>query len=168
LLTGRNIIVSSRRFRDSTYKLRRADHYCKLLNEEVRTFYEDHPYEIVRESNTNNTRHTFKVCGLHPIPEHWPLMLGELLYNFRSSLDHLVYELAVKYSGNALSLAAERACMFPLYEDAARFRDRGRRRIAMIGAPDQALVERFQPYDRKHFSNETFILGFLENLGVLG
>ncbi len=158
--------MSTRRFSDSVAKLRRGDHYCGLLNEEVRIFYEQQPYEIVRDSNPNDTRHTFRVCGLQPLPDHWPLMLGELLYNYRSSLDHLVYELAVR-AGNPLSLSDERACMFPLYEDSGKYRDNGRRRIAMLDAREQTLIECFQPYDRQHFPQETFALGYLERLNVI-
>ena len=159
--------MSSRRLSDSVAKLKRADHHCDLLNKEVVAFYEEHPYEIVRKSDPDNTCHTFKVCGLRPLPEHWPLMLGELIYNYRSSLDHLIYELGIKNAGHAMSPADERACMFPLYEDPAKFRDNGRRRIAMLGGPEQTLVEWFQPYNRQHFSRETFTLGYLEHLGVV-
>lgn len=147
-------------------KLRRAEQYRVTFEDEVRTFYKTHPYEIIDNANPDQTRHEFKVIGLSDIPGHWPLLVGDTLYNYRASLDYLVYQLALNVS-DPLSPAVEKQCMFPIHGHPDRFRDAGRRRIKMLGAPEQTLVERFQPYDGRYFSPEALSLGFLEDVHII-
>lgn len=85
------------------------------------------------------------------------LIIGDVLHNLRSSLDHLVYALALNYTGS-LSEEVARNLQFPIFGDKdwngkmgvgnARFE---RNRKAWIGAihPEaQAFIKNLQPYHK--------------------
>lgn len=75
-----------------------------------------------------------------PLPSELPLIVGDVIHNVRSALDHLVYALS--------SPKAQRSdrTQFPIFTDAAKFKTRGIPMIESIKGPERTLIENVQPF----------------------
>ena len=85
-----------------------------------------------------------------PIPEHTlgPL-IGDVLHNFRSALDHLVYELAVSHTG-ALPQRVEGSTEFPIFVEEPRA-EAWERRVGAVAPEARVAIERMQPYQPRSY-----------------
>jgi hypothetical protein len=72
-----------------------------------------------------------------PLPDDWPLVIGDAIQNIRSSLDHAVYT-AAKGKGRT---------QFPIFEDPCDFQVIGRKDITRLPAPIRAIIEQAQPFN---------------------
>ena len=80
---------------DSVYqKLYRAKHHFDELRNELKTYYESEPGEVIR-TISNHGQHTLTYGSTKPTPARFGLICGDCLQCLRSSLDYLVWELAV-------------------------------------------------------------------------
>ncbi len=80
---------------DSVYqKLYRAKHHFDELRNELKDYYESEPGEVIRTISTNG-QHTLTYGSVKPTPARLGLICGDCLQCLRSSLDYLVWELAV-------------------------------------------------------------------------
>ena len=91
-----------------------------------------------------------EVTNSHRIPDEWPLLLGEQLYQLRSALDACVYQAAVFSTGqNPPPLEGRRE--FPICSDAKEFRRQAKRRLFDLPVEIQDGIERIQPYHAPPF-----------------
>jgi hypothetical protein len=72
-----------------------------------------------------------------PLPDHWPLLLGDAVQNIRNSLDHAVYTTA-KGKGRT---------QFPIFEDPCEFQVKGGKDIATVPAAIRAIIKQAQPFN---------------------
>lgn len=77
-----------------------------------------------------------------PVPLKVSILIGEIVNNFRSALDYLIYELAILDSGSVQS-----GTQFPIEDAPTGFQ--GRRKSFLKGVSDShtASIERLQPYN---------------------
>jgi hypothetical protein len=90
-----------------------------------------------------------------PPPYPISVLIGDVLHNLRSALDHLAYALACAYT-KPLPQEMANSSEFPIFRDEAVFRERSRsgaptkrsglHKIRAWHPEAQALVERHQPY----------------------
>jgi hypothetical protein len=78
----------------------------------------------------------------------WGALLGESLFNFRSALDHLAYDLAVAYSGFPLQPVVEKGSAFPIFHRQAAEKSELDTRIGAVHPDARRLIEMMQPYGR--------------------
>jgi len=83
-----------------------------------------------------------------PVPEAWGPMIGDVLHNLRSSLDHLVHALTVAHAGQTLDPALERQTEFPIYETEDLFRGNAPKRLRGVSADARDAIEALQPFQR--------------------
>jgi hypothetical protein len=77
-------------------KMRRADEHFNTLQEYIRGFLDSGPYKIIHEPKWNQYIVRVKV---HKWPPHeWSPVIGDIVHNTRSTLDHLAWQL-VKRNG---------------------------------------------------------------------
>ena len=81
-------------------KYNRADEQFKALHKEVRAWDDRNRETLVTERNADRTEYAL-ILKMSELPDlkHWAIMAGEILYNLRCVLDHLVYALAIEESG---------------------------------------------------------------------
>jgi hypothetical protein len=124
---------------DPYLKTSRAKEHLETLRQELRVFYESKPYEFVGEDDVKNQRYRIKP-DIKPTPDKIPLIVGDIFYNLRSSLDQLVWYLA------KLTVPYPEKTAFPILEtpDIPLFQRR------TVGVPTEALaiIESLQPYNR--------------------
>lgn len=98
-------------------KIERADEQIRVLNAEDARFKDRCKCRIVDEFDEHSRKHTFRLRGAPPqISPVFVLILGEAIYQLRTSLDHLVYQLAVHESdrvGQAVVKSTQRG--FPVF-----------------------------------------------------
>ena len=87
-----------------------------------------------------------------PVIQKCSVVIGDIVHNLRSTLDHLTFQLAMRNTtGN---LQDERRVQFPIEDSPTTFERRcmatGRAGwIADLHADDRAIIERYQPYHRR-------------------
>jgi hypothetical protein len=143
-------------------KIDRARQHLDALDSEVRMFIESEPYEIRHEVNTETNE---KVVVFHPtrsIPWPLPYILGDLVHNLRSSLDHAVYELTIRHCG-----APVRGSEFPVFDDRDKFQQYAPRKIRGLREITRTIIEQLQPYNLRKEGTRESILWWLHQLSII-
>jgi hypothetical protein len=105
-------------------------------------------------------QHVIEIDEITPMdPARVPVVVGEVLQNLRSALDHLIGDLE---RGNGMQRDSE--FEFPIYWDGARYKKESPRRIKGVPAAAAAIIERNQPYHRRAPSYKDHPLWILHDL----
>lgn len=73
-----------------TLKLDRADHHLKELDGHIRRFSNGHPYEAVDTGSRKGKVRRYKLRFTDQPDPMFPVIVGDVIHNVRSALDHLV------------------------------------------------------------------------------
>lgn len=132
-------------------KLERAEIQMQYVQNELREYVEGQPYKISDEPE--RTPHGWLLWRYHDVPVmplRFGVILGEIVHDLRSALDHLVYQMVLRnkrkpYTGNC----------FPIYliEDhpaAPCWVRRASSDLQGVRKRDWALFQRLQPFRRGH------------------
>jgi hypothetical protein len=124
---------------DPYLKTTRAKVHLESLREKLSVFGNE-PCHFIREDDLENERHIIRM-KVSDIPDEIPLIVGDLLYCLRSSLDQLVWCLA---KINATPGYPE-GTQFPILEqpDVPRFN----RQTSGVPAKAVEIIESLQPYN---------------------
>ncbi|MDP3720331.1 MAG: hypothetical protein Q8T13_21420 [Acidobacteriota bacterium] len=143
-------------------KIQRADELIRELDAHLsgvdpRTV---HVVHVSRNSHNGEDSLGFRI-NPPPEPELLQVRVGEVLYQLRSCLDHLVGALE---RVNGLDRDSEYE--FPVFWDAGKFKAGAQRKIKGVSASAAARIEGLQPYQRKGFhSYRNHPLWILHDLG---
>ena len=98
----------------------------------------------------------YRVDRLIEVRDHWSLIVGDAVHNFRSALDHLAWQLALRYfNGVTPSEAEARKIQFPIVYDKTEWFTATHRKFMLPADADK--LEKFQPFNTpagfvgKHF-----------------
>ena len=120
---------------------RAAIHY-KELEVEFEKYFQTNPAKVVRQQEGTPDQYIGKVEPKGPIPTRLPLIIGDCLQNLRSSLDYLVWELAL-----AEKNTPGKDNMFPICSTDNSFKSQlGRGRLTGVHADAVAEIESLQPF----------------------
>jgi hypothetical protein len=104
---------------------------------------------------------------LEPVPPKLAPIIGDCLYNVRSALDNLVYELAIAYIGiDPLPEDRARVLEFPIFTDRVMEPRECRNKIGCIHPDAQTFIKESQPYKRGDRDAPKHILSVLHNLSI--
>jgi hypothetical protein len=145
-------------------KLDRAEDHLDALNESIQRFTKK-GFCTARQEFDRDRRLTLRVNQVFEPPPGWGVLIGEIVYNLRSALDHMVYELAVVNHGTrAPPRDIAESSAFPIFANGLKFRwgnakkasksgklsrDSGRHKIRAVSRPPRAAIDRLQPYHRR-------------------
>lgn len=73
-------------------KLNRADCHLKTLHEEIGAFIDAKRDSIVDDFEHERSSYVFWLQDLEEPPLRWGVIIGEIVHNLRSALDHLVWQ----------------------------------------------------------------------------
>ncbi|MGA6970040.1 MAG: hypothetical protein WBY93_00300 [Candidatus Binatus sp.] len=130
-------------------KLERANQHLNSLESDIHRWLESKPYTMLYEPDLNTGENIISIDAGKP-PETISPTIGDCVHNLRSSLDHLVYSLAIKNrSGLTDEEAAETS--FPIFKMRdSRVSDglspRGRGRIKYLSIEAQTIIKGLQPF----------------------
>jgi hypothetical protein len=131
-------------------KIDRAIASVNQLDREISLFTKRAPFTVRVDKEATNGGHVGRLVALKNPAVGEPdtslvLLAGEILYQLRSSLDHLVHQLVI-LSGNEETLKDSRRHQFPIFETAAGFDDRALRMIEGVSEEIAEIVRRLQPF----------------------
>ena len=124
-------------------KLCRADEHLETLDKSVQGFLKGSPYrpfaDMDMEAGEGLVRVEIRACP--PVLE-WGVLVGDVLHNLRSALDHLAWQLGGDPPPN------KRTSAFPIHWDRGDYRREGAKKVAGVPCHPQAIIEDLQPYQR--------------------
>jgi hypothetical protein len=127
-------------------KLDRADEAIKAANEELSAWLTSNPYPTRVEVDHDKGEHRLFFDFSVPLPSRFPVLLGEVVHDLRSTLDHLVWREAVEHLGSEKAEKNAPKITFPIHRSRVEFKDSKVKRFVNPNA--WAIIERHQPYDR--------------------
>lgn len=127
-------------------KLYRAkQHLNDLMNLVARVAARGEFYDITRHPVEDARREMFRFDVRKPIPDDVPLILGDLLHNCRSALDHMIHALWLKNRRKVTSREL-RLLGFPIAASLSEFNPA--EKVGGVSAEAFAVIQRVQPYNR--------------------
>ena len=139
--------------RGPSLKLLRAKQQIQALQLEVRQFTEDRDYAFGIAEDTQTREGVAYVYFSKQPPDNWSVVIGEIIHDLRSCLDHIVYQLALRHSRQAMS-----GSEFPIFTDAKVFyendgrgiptRQSGMHKIRGVAPLAQEIIRDVQPFNR--------------------
>ncbi len=130
-------------------KLRRANEHLLNLNRAIEGFLERNPYVIVDKFDPETGDYLLWVRVRENTPLEWSTLIGDIVHNFRTALDHLAWQLVKKGGGNPSGDTA-----FPIFSKDPfaskdkRPRERFRKSTKGMHPDDITLIKELQPYQR--------------------
>ncbi len=131
-------------------KQARADRQFADLKCEIETIWPaDKTWPVCTKIYRGGLEYRFYLGEIPEIDPEWTLAVGEILFDLRSALDHLVYQLhARRFCGN-VPKDVEGTTQFPIY----MFPDKWRKncyRIKNLSERDRVALHHLQPYNTRH------------------
>jgi len=98
-------------------KLSRANSQLDRLHHEMAVFNDNEPYAPLNPKvNADHTRWVYRMNFARPMPLMWAVVLGEVIHDLRSALDHTVFQLTFDFTGHELPGTG-----FPISDQSARW-----------------------------------------------
>ncbi|HXC47592.1 MAG TPA: hypothetical protein VNU20_04825 [Candidatus Sulfotelmatobacter sp.] len=126
-------------------KINRAKYHLNQLKAALEAWNgtEEEGNPLVIYKNPGRTWWDLSVKEVTPNNPNWALIVGDIIHNLRSALDHLVYQLAILH-GQSTNFARE--TFFPISLDASSFSKARVKLESHIAPRALALIEELQPY----------------------
>jgi hypothetical protein len=125
-------------------KIDRAETHRQTLEAECRPWIEQHRADVVYEYDSDTTWHRFVVRTIDPAvaPLIWSIVLGELIHDLRSALDHTIWQLVL-----ANNRKPNRSNQFPIFSNQPKPGDLGGY-LRGVAPGAQSEIKKLQPYLR--------------------
>ncbi|HEV7942540.1 MAG TPA: hypothetical protein VGP17_07040 [Solirubrobacteraceae bacterium] len=129
----------------------RANTELKKLKDEIETIWPPHKTWPVRPKvDRDGLEHRFHLGELPEIGPEWALWAGEIIFDLRSSLDHLVYQLYVRRYRGKVPREIEKRSQFPIFSSYSQFSRIGLGYIKTLCKGDRQAITDLQPYNAWH------------------
>lgn len=158
---------SSLALRSAKIKLTRARKHIKSIELSIAKYVRAHPYKVTNSKGKKTTKVTVKKT---PPPEI-SVIAGEVIYQIRSALDHLIFGLIKKNpAAYAIEPDWERRCEFPIIlklpkGKTAPLKRKDIQHLPGISDPAFTFIESVQPYYVIGATNNALrIIGLLSNI----
>lgn len=126
-------------------KIERADEHFDLLEREIRAFTDRNPQPIgvsIPYFDAESGWFTVYAIEAEPAPPRLGVILGDLVHDTRSALDHLIWQLVILNGATP-----KRSNVFPLTLSEAGWDNAIRRRLLQgVSTKHRAIIKRVQPY----------------------
>lgn len=141
-------------------KWTRAREHLKAVGESIKTYTKANPYTVVSQIELDTGEKLWRVDG-EPVapPQLLNPFIGDTLYNYRSALDHLAWQLVLEAGNTPTNSTA-----FLICDDIHKFKSGSPVRLAGMSQPMMTAIENLQPCSRGHPFRDT-MLWYLESLG---
>jgi len=134
-------------------KLRRAEEHLQDLRDEIAPLESPDAHAFVIRHDADARQYIFEVSGVAEAKPEWGYIVGDCIHNLRSSLDHLILQLAILgQGGRHLTDREIRSCEFPIYSDPDEFKKRGEGRVRLLRPGERARIAELQPFHASDIS----------------
>jgi hypothetical protein len=110
--------VSSDRFLRLLVKAERAKKHIQDLHVRTAAFCNTNPYPVIPEDDPQTGDRVFRVRKVAEVPTEITAIIGDVIHNFRSALDHLVYQLVLTNGGTPKHL---KTCCYPIFDSREQY-----------------------------------------------
>ena len=124
-------------------------HHCQCA------FRRENPLQIDRKTDPQTRDVTYYLAHVPETPPELPLIAGDALHNFRSTLDHLAWKL-VEATGKLPTVKTG----FPIFDSEADYRSRSPKKVEGMRAITKERIDNLRPY--KGGYNDLWILHRLD------
>ncbi|GEM_PF-5438179 len=130
-------------------KISKAKSDLVLLDNQINIFTNDPSNKAILKSKHSSEKDTHQIY-IHSIPElddfanDIAINVGEIIHNTRSSLDNLIYELALVNTNN--NIVKPKRLQFPIYDTFEEFQKYGEPVISEISSKHKSIIESYQPF----------------------
>jgi hypothetical protein len=141
-------------------KWRRAKRHLETLRDELgvapgRPYGWSKRYRATQEAHRNGLEYRFYVDAEKIDSKDWPLLVGDCLFNLRSALDHLVFDLHVKAFGGKVPDAIAERSQFPILTTPPPWRSRSSDpakwpEIGNLAYKQRRAITWLQPYNGRN------------------
>ena len=157
-------------FAGARARLDRAREQTDVLHDEFLEFSARAPHAVRETFEAETWRKRAAYVVTEDFPAAWPAIIGEIAYDLRSALDHVVYDLTQLEAGGPLGHTG-----FPIFEDEARYDELTTRgepalgsgvfKIRGVNSYAKAAIRSLQPFEvRKTMPFEEPMLSILQGL----
>lgn len=126
-------------------KIKRANEHIRNLDAEITPYLDgaDHTLTATVRYDASKGDHVrdWRISG-SPLPERFSVIIGEVIHQLRSSLDHLVWQLVIAHGTEKTTNDLE----FPIFREPGKYPAAARRKIKGVGPTAAKLIEGLQPY----------------------
>jgi hypothetical protein len=134
-------------------KLRRANEHLEALDREIETFLRRNPYAAVDQFNPESMQSVIWMAVREDPPFRWSAIIGDVVHNLRSMLDHLAWQLVIKAGnkpdpGRTAYPVFHRNPFDPATPNVKSELARWNQRVSGMDDADIALIKTTQPYER--------------------
>ena len=130
-------------------RLWRAWEQIQMLESHIARWLHSGGYRFDRQTDPDGRLHIR--IRFNSLPAEWSLLLGEALHSMRSSLDHLVYGLAILEQGRALTEDEARKTEFPIFGPEALTDGLRTRKVGLLPEPVQLAIVQYQPHNASDY-----------------
>jgi hypothetical protein len=124
-----------------------------MLESELRAYLRSKPYRTPHEFDAKRGCYVFRLEVINPPPLRLSTIVGDLVHNTRSALDHLVWQLVLTNGGSPGHHTA-----FPIYTSQTNFvrnvlpnpKRRGESPLDGVSAEGHQMIDAMQPYHRSN------------------
>jgi hypothetical protein len=129
-------------------KVQRAKENLNDLVVKAREFASFNPYGVVIEDNPNSGERIWRARVSRPIPDTWPIIVGDVVHGLRAALDYLAWELWITNGGDIKDPAAT-GIVFPVTDPTKTFTPEQQetarqRKETTFGVDATAIIDRLQ------------------------
>jgi len=122
-------------------KTARAQEHGQALHGLIREFIKSHPPRVSYEYRKQPGEHVWKLTSEPPtIPLDINALIGDMLYNYRSALDHAIWQLVISNDR-----VPSRVNQFPIFDDERVYRNRRRQYLSGLSAGAIVAIDSLQP-----------------------
>jgi hypothetical protein len=142
-------------------KFGRSYQQFQALDGQIAHFLKGKPYTVVREFDPNTREATYRLRIRERCPLVWSVMIGEIVYNLRSALDHALWQLVIEDGGQPTDHNG-----FPIFLDPAKYQNaRGAPRLLDGLKPtSRTVIDNLQPFNTgEHAASPLWHLHELSN-----
>jgi hypothetical protein len=126
-------------------KVERAKQHILDLNLRLKAFLNSNPYKVGTYRNPETRQLTYFLTGVRNVPPQIGLVVGDVIQNLRSALDHLAFQLYMLGPGGQAGGAGSRT-YFPIADDSAKYKIEAPRKIKGLQPDAIKAIDAVQPY----------------------
>ena len=148
------------RLRHIESKIERAKKHSVELQSELQAFLDSVPYEVAYKHDPQTRKLIYYVSSAKPVPDSFPLIVGDIIQNLVTALDHLAYQIVCSDTGD--NPPSPHRIYFPIDDGEDKYESSKRRKLE--GAKEKTLnaIDALKPY--KGGNDLLWILHRLNNI----
>jgi len=131
-------------------KLNRAREHIEGLKTEQERWAKDHPQPFAwrLQDDVEPDRILGLISQMDDPPGFMSTIVGDIVHNLRSSLDHITWQLVQHGTCTSLKPSDETQIQLPIYNTLPEFDANRKRRLPGVLDVQETIVRRYQPYQR--------------------